>query len=118
VIFIGIKFLNEPTDYKQVESKEFAALTAEPNTVILDVRTPEEFASGHIAGAVNINYNSSDFKSQIDALDQGKTYLVYCHSGKRSKAAVSVLQKQGFLNLVELRGGIVAWLSDNQPVQK
>jgi len=53
----------------------------DPKVVVLDVRTPEEYKGGHIAGAKNIDFNGDDFEKQIAALDKSKTYVVHCAAG-------------------------------------
>ena len=92
-------------------AEEFSAALKRPGTVVLDVRTPEEFASGHLPGAVNIDVNSADFASQVSALDPAKTYALYCRSGNRSGVAMSAMQGGGFTDLYHLGGGIGAWTS-------
>ena len=77
--------------------------------VTLDVRTPEEFAAGHIAGAVDLDLNSTTFAADIAKLDPDVPYFVYCHSGHRSAQAVAYMQQQGFTSVYELQGGISAW---------
>ena len=62
---------------------------------LLDVRTPEEFAAGHLAGAENIDFYAADFADQIDALDQGEQYVVYCRSGNRSGQATALMAADG-----------------------
>ena len=69
------------------------------NEVIIDVRTPEEFASGHLEGAVNINLQAPDFEEQINALDKNGSYAVYCRSGNRSAEAVSLMENVGFTDV-------------------
>lgn len=86
--------------------------------VILDIRTPEEFESGHIEGAININYHSDTFVEDMDKLDKEKTYLVYCRTGRRSSDAVSIMTRQGFRELFRIKGDIVKWKSDGLPVVK
>lgn len=90
-------------------SDEFAQTIAKSEVVVLDVRTPGEFAEGHIANAINIDAESGNFESQIAALDKTKEYAVYCRSGRRSAIAVDVMSKQGFTNLKELQGGLLSW---------
>ena len=63
--------------------------------VVLDVRTPEEFASGHVAGATNVNYESADFAAKVADLAKGDTYVVYCRSGRRSALAAAEMQGAG-----------------------
>lgn len=79
-----------------------------PGAVLVDVRTPGEFSSGHIDGAININLEDSSFVSEIQKLDTSKTYFVYCRSGNRSQQAVSVMKSNGIENIYELKGGIIS----------
>lgn len=80
-----------------------------PNAQILDVRTPEEFASEHLDKAVNINWLGNDFAANTEKLDKSKPVFVYCKSGARSAKAVAKLQELGFANIYELQGGILKW---------
>jgi rhodanese-related sulfurtransferase len=84
--------------------------------VILDVRTPEEFAAGHIAGAVELDLQGATFESDVAELDPETPYFVYCHTDNRSGQAVAYLQQQGFSSLYELTGGIAAWQAEGLPV--
>jgi len=77
--------------------------------VLLDVRTPEEFAGGNIDGAINIDFKGPDFEQKIGELDKTKTYLVYCLSGIRSKKAADRMSELGFESLYVLNGGYSAW---------
>ncbi|MBU4337645.1 MAG: rhodanese-like domain-containing protein [Actinobacteria bacterium] len=95
---------------------EFADLVATDGVVLIDVRTPEEFATGHLAGAQNIDVESSDFTTQIANLDTATTYAVYCRSGNRSLTAMTAMQDAGFENVSDLSGGITAWAQAGQPV--
>jgi len=81
----------------------------DPSFVILDVRTPEEYAAGHIEGAVNIDYYSTSFAAEVGALDSMNTYLVYCRTGVRSAAATGIMAEKGFSDLYNMEGGITAW---------
>jgi phage shock protein E len=83
---------------------------------LLDVRTPEEFAAGHIAGAQNIDFYAGDFADRIDALDRGTAYVVYCHSGNRSGQATALMADKGFTDVTDVDGGIAAWESAGLPV--
>ena len=86
--------------------------------VVLDVRTPAEFAAGHLVGAINVDFKSPDFQAQVAKLDRGKTYLVYCRTGHRSGLALPILQRLGFSHLLHLEGGISAWQRDGLPVER
>ena len=72
---------------------------------VIDVRTADEYAAGHLEGAINIDVESGNFDAGIAALDQSKTYLVYCHSGRRSALAQSAMHDAGFHNVID-GGGI------------
>lgn len=95
----------------KVGAKEFSDALVNEKAVLIDVRSPEEFAQGHIAGATNINVEGADFASQIETLDKTKTYAVYCHSGRRSGIATDSMEKAGFAHMYDLSGGIQAWQS-------
>jgi len=84
--------------------------------VILDVRTPEEFAGGYINGAVNLDFKSPDFAARLDKLDKSKTYLVYCRTGGRSAKAMSMMKEKSFERVYNLSGGITDWTSRQQPL--
>ena len=77
-----------------------------PNLVVIDVRTPAEYAAGHIAGAQNIDVEAADFGTRIATLDKKGAYLVYCHSGRRSGLAADQMAKAGFTDIVD--GGAMA----------
>lgn len=82
-----------------VSASEAKAAIADGAEVI-DVRTPEEFAAGHLADAVNIDVSSPDFATQVSALPTDATYVVYCRSGNRSTAAIQAMTDLGFTDLV------------------
>lgn len=89
------------------------ACAASPNpvglsegTIIIDVRTPAEFATGHLEGALNIDVQSPDFMARVSALDPGADYFIYCRSGNRSGQAISQLSNMGFTSMIN--GGSVA----------
>ncbi|RPI08861.1 MAG: rhodanese-like domain-containing protein [Zetaproteobacteria bacterium] len=84
--------------------------------VILDVRTPEEFAEGHIRGAVNLDVQSPDFAKRLRALDRSKTYLVYCRTGNRSRRATVEMSTLGFRSVFHMSEGIVKWKQQNLPL--
>ena len=93
---------------------EFAQKIADPSITLLDVRTPAEFESGHIAGAINIDFESGVFKQEVQALDKTKTYALYCRSGNRSGQATSIMAKDGFDSVFNLSGGVIDWTASGQ----
>jgi rhodanese-related sulfurtransferase len=83
---------------------------ADENTVILDVRTEDEFNDGFIANAINIDiHRGQDFINEIEALDKDKKYYVYCRSGMRSAKACEIMNQLGFESTYNLLGGILDW---------
>jgi rhodanese-related sulfurtransferase len=86
--------------------------------VILDVRTPAEFAEGHIAGAVNLDIADPGFEARLGALDRSKSYLVYCRTGNRSLRAVQAMQRLGFRSVYHMHQGIVAWQQMKLPLSR
>jgi rhodanese-related sulfurtransferase len=86
--------------------------------IILDVRTPSEYAYGHIPKAINLDFNLSNFKEEASRLDKNSTYLVYCQSGSRSTAASKILSELGLRNIFNMTGGITAWLTSGLPMIK
>ena len=95
-------------------------LTAENEVIVLDVRTPREFSTGHIEGAVNINIAGDAFEEKISKLEKGKPYLVHCAAGVpkgRSRRAEILMKKLGFNQLYHLDGGFIAWQQAGNPFQ-
>ena len=103
-------------NFENVEVAAFAELIADSNVVILDVRKADEFAEGHIKGAILIDQFQSDFVEQAQAkLPKDKTIAVYCRSGRRSANAAGKLADIGY-KCVNLKGGILAWKKADMPV--
>jgi rhodanese-related sulfurtransferase len=78
---------------------EFLSKTADDGVILIDVRTPGEFAEGNIVNALNIDVQSSSFDAQIAELDPTKTYALYCRSGNRSGIAADKMADAGFTNI-------------------
>lgn len=89
-----------------------------PNFVIIDVRTPEEFAEGHIENAINLDYYSETFRDELNELDKDKTYLIYCRSGNRSGSALNIMAELNFLGVHNILGGISRWKTGGLPTTK
>ncbi len=119
VLLTGLSLrAEEDKGYKNVGVAEFAKLSADKANVVIDVRTPAEYAAGHIAGAVLIDWNAPDFAQKIGVLNRSKTYLVHCASGGRSAKACEKMSKLKFTNCVNLEGGFKAWEKAGKPVAK
>ena len=91
---------------------------ADPNFIILDIRTPQEFADGHIEGAINLDFYASNFKERLNTLDKSKTYMMYCRSGNRSGKALGMMKDQNFTEVYNMTGGIGSWAQKGLPVVK
>ena len=83
---------------------------------IIDVRTPAEYASGHVAGAVNLDYNGGVFAASLDSLDTDNTYLLICRSGGRSAGARDLMKNAGFTSVYNMLGGMNQWNAADYPV--
>jgi len=82
---------------------------ANDQILLIDVRTPGEFASGHIENSINIDYKSNDFKDLIGKLDPNQEVYVYCKVGGRSGRSAKIMRDMGFEKIYDLKGGINAW---------
>ena len=90
---------------QSVDPQTFLSTAKQPGAVIVDVRTPQEFAAGHVEGAINIDVEAPTFDAEIAKLDKNATYTVYCHSGRRSGLATDAMGKAGFTHVYDLQGG-------------
>ena len=113
MFFFGCKAQNS---VKVLTAEEFAAaVKADKKAVVLDVRRPDEFAAGHIEGAVLLNFlDTVAFNAGVEKLDKSKTYYIYCRSGRRSNNAAVIMQKKGF-TVFDLGGGFLSWQRNNLP---
>jgi rhodanese-related sulfurtransferase len=117
LLFIALNAFAQ-AKFKNIGVDQFDKLRQQTNTVVLDVRTPKEFATGHIPGAVNIDWNAADFGKKVAALDKSKTYLVQCAIGGRSAKAADKMAALQFSSVYNLEGGIKAWEKAGKPVEK
>lgn len=86
-----------------------AAEVAKDGVVVIDVRTPAEYATGYLRDAVNMDVQASDFGARLAELDVSKSYAVYCQSGHRSELALEQFAAAGFTHVVDLAGGVPTW---------
>ena len=121
LLIFTISAVSEPVakeairDITSIEAKQ--ALTKDKELTILDIRTPKEFTKGHIKGAINIDFHSETFKSEIEKLDRTKSYLVHCRSGGRSSKALTLMKKLGFDSILHMKDGYLGW-NKNHPIAK
>jgi rhodanese-related sulfurtransferase len=91
-------------------------ITSDPNFMILDLRTPEEYAQGHIAKSRLLNFYDSSFKTQLETMDRNQPYIIYCRSGARSGEAMKTMQEMGFRKVFNIKGGTLAWQAKGYPL--
>ncbi|RAI92047.1 rhodanese-like domain-containing protein [Algoriphagus yeomjeoni] len=104
---------------KALNPSEFEGLMKNKGAVrVLDVRTADEMSEGYLPGAINIDFNSGNFKNEIAKLDKSRTYLIYCKVGGRSGEAAKMMREAGFTHLYSLDGGIDAWQEAGKPIEK
>lgn len=112
------KKTNKTTIAKNIDATTFEQLIAkDSNTQLIDVRTAEEYNTGHIHNAQNINYNNPNFETEISKLDKDKPVFIYCLSGGRSGNALKTLQSKGFKEIYNLEGGIISWKANDKKIE-
>ena len=112
----------QATKVTNVSAQEAHSLIQEkqddPDFIIIDVRTPDEYNTGHAKGAINIDYNSDSFEDRMAELDKTREYLVYCRSGNRSSGAIKVMEELGFTMIYHMNGGIIDWNAEGLPFDR
>ena len=106
------------TRIEHVDPAGAAKLVTDKKVVVLDVRTPKEYETGHIAGAKNVDFNAADFEKKVAGLDRSKRYLVHCAAGGRSTKSLELFKKLNFSAVVHLDGGFRAWEKAGNAVEK
>ncbi|OHD39097.1 MAG: hypothetical protein A2015_01410 [Spirochaetes bacterium GWF1_31_7] len=114
--------MNEITFFKTIPTESFMTIVNDninnPDYVLIDVRTPSEFQSGHIKNALLIDFNSSNFNTIIESLDRSKTYMLYCRSGNRSGQAMEIMKNKGFTGIYNMQSGFNEYQNLGYPVEK
>jgi len=120
VLLAGVAACSSSTAViESVDADAAAALLAdEPGAVLLDIRTPEEYAESRIAGSTNLDFYAADFSARLDSLDRDTTYVIYCRSGNRTTAALDVFRDLGFTSVHAVDGGIQAWAGTGLAVER
>ena len=106
----------DPQDYKLSPAAFQKTINETKNAVVMDVRTPDEFNSGALVNAVNVDFRDKYFETRVKDMDVNKVYFVYCLSGGRSGNAAEFMRKNGFVNVYEMAGGMLAWNKAGLPV--
>lgn len=120
LLFTNQSYGQVPTQaYKTISPSDFKkGLSTTKNYILLDVRTPEEFAKGYLTGAININFFDKSFKDKVAQLPLSKPIYVYCAVGGRSAKASALLANLNRREILNMEGGFSAWQKLNFPVQK
>ncbi len=100
-----------------LDTRAFQQALATANVQLIDVRTPAEYAEGHIDGALNLDWTGGVLEQRMGTLDKTRPVLLYCASGRRSAAAREVMIGAGFANVQDLDSGITAWRNAGLPVK-
>lgn len=101
-----------------ISLKDAKALLDQKDVIIIDVRTPAEFAQGHIPGARNMDFFGGRFDVDAETLPKDKPVLLYCRSGKRSGGAAEILEKAGVKKIMDMQQGFQAWEKAGLPIEK
>lgn len=118
VAFITTFCVNAQKKVKNLTVEEFEKGSQTIGVVILDVRTPEEYQTGHLKNAKLLDISEQSFSASLDKLDKNKAYYVYCQAGGRSTTAVEIMIEKGFKKVYNLSGGIAAWKKAQKVVEK
>jgi phage shock protein E len=100
-----------------IGADQLVGVASQPGVVVLDVRTPAEFAEGHLPDAVNIDISDPTFTEQIDALPRDASYVVYCRSGNRSAQAAALMADAGFTDVYDVDAGLATLAEAGVPLQ-
>ncbi len=110
--------VTEKDSIQVISIAQFEKMSSKKKNMVIDVRTPEEVAEGHLPGALTFNFLGGNFGEEIQKLNKKKTYLLYCRSGNRTRKAADLMQKSGFKHVYMLEGGITAWKEAGKPMVK
>ena len=116
VVFLLMSSYSVGQNNNDIHITEFQTKMESSEYILVDVRTKQEFAEGHIKGAINIDYLSENFSIEIQELDLENPVLLYCRSGNRSGKAMKIMNELGYLEVYNLEGGIKGWISKNNLV--
>ena len=101
---------------QELSADQFKQYVDKGDMIIVDVRTPAEYAQGHIPGAINVDFNNPNFTLQLEEMDKSKNYLMHCLSGGRSAQALKIFKSIGFKNVGHLTNGIQEWEQKGYPI--
>ncbi len=100
----------------EVALELFDKVKEDPDFIVLDLRTPKEFTTGYLEGAVNMDFRSENFTEELEKGDKEKKYLIYCGSGVRSAKTLAIMEELEYLEVYNILGGIRMWRVSGYPV--
>ena len=115
ILLLSIFLCSCNEQFKYISVEEFNGFS-DDEFELLDVRTLEEFQSGHILGAINIDFFSTDFIDQIIEFDTNLNLILYCRTDNRSSKSANILADNNYKNIYVIKGGIEQWRSQGNPV--
>jgi|CXWK01.1.fsa_nt_gi rhodanese-related sulfurtransferase len=101
--------------FTQLDPLTFKSLIEDKKGIVLDIRTPAEYAESHLPHAINFDFYALDFEQQLESLDKDQPYFIYCRTGSRSSVALELMKRIGFKEVYDLKGGIIAWEVSDYP---
>ncbi|WP_421132301.1 rhodanese-like domain-containing protein [Alteromonas sp. A079] len=118
-IFVSLQYTAKATTQPSIQSSPYLIERVKNNDwMLIDVRSPEEFAEGHIPGAVNMPYDAiDDYINELEG-NKEKPIIVYCRSGRRAKLAMKVLEALEFSEVMHLEGDMLGWSAAGLPVDR
>ncbi len=115
ILLLPIFLCSCSEQFKYISVEEFNDFS-DDEFLLLDVRTLEEFQSGHISRANNIDFFSEDFIKKIKEFDTSLNLILYCRTDNRSSKSAKILSDTDYKNIFVLKGGIEEWISQGNPV--
>lgn len=107
--FAAVLYAQDSAGVQVLEPEVYKLQVKSSPQQFVDVRTPQEYSQGYIAGAENIDFKAEGFLSKMEKFDRNEPVYIYCRSGNRSSRAAAQLLEMGFKNIVDLKGGYNAW---------
>ena len=104
-----------PTDINFISDSDFIEMQ-EIDYILLDVRTPDEFSSGYIKNAINLDFYSETFQNDILSIDKNLSIVLYCRTNNRSTKTANILKENGFKEISVLEGGINDWVKNGNDI--
>jgi rhodanese-related sulfurtransferase len=115
IVFMAFVSCNSSSEIKKISSENLILLDKNKDIQVVDVRRSKEYNSGHITGAINIDFYKSSFVEDINKLDKSKTTVVYCKSGNRSNKSALIMDSLGFTDFYDFSEGMNGWIiGDNK----